>query len=61
MLSGCAGPLPIDQEVYSQLLASGQFEQMDLDVDEVRVVKEGGLAQGAQFVMPRPFGSLSFC
>lgn len=30
------GPLPIDQEVYSQLLATGQFEQMSLDVDEVR-------------------------
>lgn len=32
-----AGPLPIDQELYSQLLATGQFEQMNLDVDEVGV------------------------
>jgi hypothetical protein len=32
----CTGPLPIDKEVYSQLLATGQFEQMNLDVDEVR-------------------------
>lgn len=31
-----AGPLSIDKEVYSQLLATGQFEQMNLDVDEVR-------------------------
>jgi hypothetical protein len=31
----CAGPLPIDKDVYSQLLATGQFEQMNLDVDEV--------------------------
>lgn len=40
MLAACAGPLPIDKEVYSQLLATGQFEQMNLDVDEVRAAQE---------------------
>jgi hypothetical protein len=33
--NACTGPLPIDKEVYSQLMATGQFEQMALDVDEV--------------------------
>lgn len=29
--------MPIDQEVYSELKASGEFEEMDLSVDEVCV------------------------
>lgn len=37
----CAGPLSLDKEVYSQLLATGQFEQMNLDVDEVRGERDG--------------------
>jgi hypothetical protein len=35
-VTACTGPLPVDKEVYSQLMATGQFEQMPLDVDEVR-------------------------
>jgi hypothetical protein len=36
LLCWCAvGPLTIDKEVYSQLMATGQFEQMNLEIDEV--------------------------
>ena len=31
-----AGSMEIDQEVYAQLRATGQFDSMSKDVDEVR-------------------------
>ena len=34
----CAGQVELDQEVCKQLLQTGHFQQMQLDVDEVFVV-----------------------
>jgi len=31
----CAGAMPIDQEVYAQLMQTGHFDEMDLSIDEV--------------------------
>ncbi len=33
---GNAGSMPIDQQVYSELQATGEFDVMDVDTDEVR-------------------------
>jgi hypothetical protein len=34
--------LPIDQEVYAELRATGAFEQMGMDADEVGGKERGG-------------------
>ena len=35
LAAACAGEVDIDQDVYNQLLQTGHFESMRLDVDEV--------------------------
>jgi hypothetical protein len=43
LLLPAAGVLPIDGDVYAELKATGAFEQMGLDADEVGAVVGGGV------------------
>lgn len=50
-LAAAAGPLPIDAGVYAELQATGAFEAMDMDADEVRVCRDGVKGMAARLII----------
>jgi hypothetical protein len=50
--AAAAGALPIDAEVYAELRATGAFEQMGMDADEVRGKSADQQQPGAFVVVP---------